>query len=162
MRALFVFIVLLAGLFALAYFTKRRFGILGLALCAGALLSTGWTSSLTPWLEQQGIVVVTPPLSSLVATTLILGPALLLLFGGPIYSKIIPRIVGALLFAVVAFSFLLGPLGNALIFDPISAQIYATAVHFQNLIMVGGITAALADVLLTRSPRFGGHRSSHV
>src|SRR5438552_208518 len=124
MNALLVLAVLLAALFALAYITKRRFGVLGLALCAGSLLSASWTSTLTPWVESRGVVFVSPPLSAVVSTLLILGPALVLLFSGPTYSGKLQRIAGALAFAALAFVFLLQPIGIAFVFDESTSQLY--------------------------------------
>ena len=48
MNVALVFAVILIALFGLAFLTKRRFGVLGLALAAGAMLSSLWAESLTP------------------------------------------------------------------------------------------------------------------
>ena len=152
MNALLVLVVLFAALFALAYITKRRFGVLGLALCAGSLLSASWTSTLTPWVESQGIVFVSPPLSAVVSTLLILGPALLLLFGGPTYAGQLQRIAGAIAFAVLSFVFLLQPIGIAFVFDDSTSQLYTSIQQSSNLIVVAGILGALGDILITRTP----------
>lgn len=160
MNALLVLVVLLAALFALAYITKRRFGVLGLALCAGALLSASWTATLTPWVESQGIVFVSPPLSAVVSTLLILGPSLLLLFSGPTYSSAVQRIAGAAAFAILAFVFLLQPIGIAFVFDEATSQVYASVRQASDVIIVVGILAALGDILITRTPHHG-RKSSH-
>ena len=153
MNALVAFIILFAALFGLAYMTKRRFGVLGLALCAGSLLSTSWTATLTPWIEDQGLQVVSPPLATLVAALLIMLPALLLLFSGPTYSGFIARLLGSAAFAVLAFVFLLDPIGTALVLDPVGAQMYTTLSTVSSPLVIVGIAAALADILLTRTPR---------
>ena len=160
MNALLVLAVLLAALFALAYLTKRRFGVLGLSLCAGALLSSSWTSSLTPWVESQGIVFVSPPLSAVVSTLLILGPSLLLLFSGPTYNNQIQRIVGSLAFALLSFVFLLQPIGVALVFDESGLRAYNAIHENSDLIIVVGILVALGDILITRHPKHA-KKSSH-
>lgn len=160
MNALLVLAVLLVALFVLSYLTKRRFGVLGLALCAGSLLSTSWTSTLTPWVESQGISVVSPPLSAVVSTLLILGPALLLLFSGPTYSSQLQRIAGAVAFALLSFVFLLQPIGIAFVFDESTSQIYSMIQQSSNLIIVIGILAALGDILITRTPH-RSHKSGH-
>ena len=160
MNALLALAVLLVALFALAYITKRRFGVLGLALCAGSLLSASWTSTLTPWVESHGVVFVSPPLSAVVSTLLILGPALLLLFSGPTYSGQIQRIAGAMAFALLSFVFLLQPIGIALVFDETTSQLYDTIQQSSNLIIVVGILAALGDILITRTPH-RSKKSSH-
>jgi hypothetical protein len=144
---------LFAALFALAYITKRRFGVLGLALCAGSLLSASWASTLTPWLESHGVTFVSPPLSAVVSTLLILGPALLLLFSGPTYSSQLQRIAGAAAFALLAFVFLLQPIGIAFVFNDATSQVYNSVQQSSNLISAVGILAALGDILITRTPR---------
>ncbi len=153
MKALIVFIILLAALFALAYFTKRRFGVLGLALCAGSLLSNSWSSTLTPWLQQQGVTLIVPPLSAVVSVILILAPAVLLLFSGPAYEKTLPRIGGAIIFALLAFVLMLNPLGLALVFDDLSLQIYSFLSLYSSYLIVIGVALALADILITRTPK---------
>ncbi len=158
MNALLVLAVLLGALFTLSYITKRRFGVLGLALCAGSLLSASWTSTLTPWVESQGVAFVSPPLSAVVSTLLVLGPALLLLFSGPTYTSMVQRIAGSVGFALLAFVFLLQPIGIAMVFDDTGAQIYTSLQQNANLITVVGIFAALADILITRTPH---KKSSH-
>jgi hypothetical protein len=153
MNALVVFVVLLAALFVLAYVTKRRFGVLGLALCAGSLLSASWATTLTPWIQQQGVVVVSPPLSAIVSALLILLPALLLLFSGPTYASFFPRLAGSIAFALLAFVFLLAPLGLALVLDSTGLQLYTLLTKSSNIVIVVGIIAALVDILATRTPR---------
>ncbi len=160
MNALLVLAVLLGALFTLSYITKRRFGVLGLALCAGSLLSASWTSTLTPWIESQGVTFVSPPLSAVVATLLVLGPALLLLFSGPTYSSTIQRVAGSAAFALLSFVFLLQPIGIALVFDDAGTQIYTTLQQSASLITVFGIFIALGDILITRTPH-SGKKSSH-
>jgi len=158
MNALVFLALLLVSLFVMSYFTKRRFGVLGLALCAGALLSTSWTATLTPWVESQGIIFVTPPLSAVVSTLLILGPSILLLFSGPTYSGQLQRIIGSVAYAVLSFVFLLQPVATAFVFDETGLQIYNAFYANANLIIVAGILLALADILMTRHPR---HAKSH-
>ena len=155
MNALVIVLVMLAMLFAMSYVTKRRFGVLGLALCAGSLLSNSWTSTLTPWVESQGVTFVSPPLSAVVSTLLILGPALLLLFSGPTYSSQIQRIIGSVAFALLSFAFLLGPIAAAFVLDDIGLQVYSVMQSNINLVIVVGILLALGDILMTRYPRHG-------
>lgn len=157
MNALIVIAILLLGLFALAYFTKRRFGVLGLALCAGSLLSASWAATLTPLIAEQGIVLIAPPLSAVVAAALVLLPPVLLFFSGPTYSKQLGRIGGAAMFAVLALVFLLKPLGVSLLLDETSMRIINTLNDNSNLIIVIGIAIALADILVTRTPK--GHKA---
>ena len=56
MNVVIVVSIILVALFALAFFTKRRFGVLGLALAAGAMLSELWAAELTPFVQKAGFV----------------------------------------------------------------------------------------------------------
>lgn len=153
MNATIVFISLLIGLFVLSYFMKRRFGVLGLALAAGALISEHWTGVVTPFLQQQGITLMSPPLAVVVAIILTLLPAVVLLFSGPSYNRGIERIFGSLLFTLLAFAFLMPQIGTQLEFDGISESLFNIVTDYRPLIIVGGLTIAVVDVFLTRSPK---------
>lgn len=153
MSATIVFIVILIGTFLLSYLTKRRFGVLGLALAAGALISEHWAGILTPFLQQQGVLLVAPPLSMVVAIVLTLLPAVVLLFSGPSYNKGIQRILGSALFALLAFTFVAPAIGSALEFDELSKTMYGAIEDYRPFIIVSGLTIAVIDVFLTRSPK---------
>ena len=155
MSEFLVLAILLGSLFAVAYITKRRFGVLGLALCAGSILSIAWANSLTPWIQSQGISVVAPPLGSVVSTLLVLAPALLLLFSGPTYSSNVQRVIGSAAFAILALMFLLQPIGIALVLDSTGTDIYAALSDNSSGIIAFGIVLALGDMLMTRSSHKG-------
>src|SRR5258708_6096136 len=112
MSFLVIFLVIIGALFLTAFLTKRRFGVLGLALAAGAMLSTLWVGDLTPIIASAGIILVRPPLESVVSAGLILLPAVLLLSSGSTYKSMLQRVIGAALFAMLATSLLLEPLGS--------------------------------------------------
>jgi hypothetical protein len=155
---LVIFLILVGLLFATAFFTKRRFGVLGLALAAGAMLSTLWVGNLTPIIASTGIVIVKPPLSSLVSAGLILAPALLLLSSGPTYKTMRQRIIGAAAFAVLATSLLLEPLGSALVIDSVGRPVYDFFVEYHAVIVTAALVLALLDLLVTKTPR---HHKEH-
>jgi len=142
-----------AGLFAAAYFTRRRLGLLGLALAAGATLSGLWVSTLTPLVAQSGVELVRPPLSSVLAVTLTMLPAVLLLFSGPAYKNHLHKIVGSAVFALLAIAFMLEPLLAALVIDE-SAKPVADALrqHQQTAISIGLILAVI-DLIITKAPK---------
>lgn len=148
-----IFLLLLAGLFALAFFTKRRFGVLGLALVAGAMVSGLWVADLTPVVAQAGFVLIKPPLESVVAASLTLLPALLLLMSGPSYRASWQRVMGALLFAVLAAVLLLEPLGSALIIEGPGEQLYRFFTHNSVIVITVCVVLALVDLLLTKTPK---------
>ncbi|USN96780.1 MAG: hypothetical protein H6797_01080 [Candidatus Nomurabacteria bacterium] len=157
MSIVLVLIIIIAILFAFTYVTRRRFGVLGLALCAGYLLSTMWTSQVTPWVEGAGFDLLTPPLSSVVAATLVLlPPVVLLLFGGPTYNGPFLRLIGAVAFSLLATSFLLGPLGSSLTLDDTGMKIYMFLVSNKSIIITATIGYALYDIAIMRTPKKKG------
>ena len=151
-----IFLIVIAALFAVAFFTKRRFGVLGLALAAGAMLSTMWSGDLTPLIINAGFVVVKPPLSSLVSAALILLPAVLLLTSGPTYKSMPQRIIGAVAFAALAVALLLEPLGSALTMDNVGKPVYDFFVQYRPVIVTVGLGLAVFDLLTTKTPRHHG------
>lgn len=153
MSLVVILIIIIAILFIVTYVTRRRFGVLGLALCAGYLLSTMWTGQVTPWVEGAGIELFTPPLESVVAAVLVLLPAVLLLFSGPANHGKWQRLIGAAAFALLAASFLLGPLGSSLSLDGTGAKIYSFLVDNKSVIITVAIVYALYDILTMRTSK---------
>ena len=153
MSVVVIILIIIGLLFTLTYFTRRRFGVLGLALAAGFLLSEMWTGDVTPFIEGAGVELLSPPLKSVVAAGLILLPAVTLLFSGPSYHKRWQRLVGATAFALLATSFLLSPLGSALVLDESSRAIYNTLQDNRNVIITAALMYALYDILTLKTPR---------
>lgn len=153
MSFLVIFLLVIGFLFTLAFFTKRRFGVLGMALAAGAMLSTLWVGDLTPIIARAGIIIVKPPLGSVVSAGLILAPALILLASGPTYKTMRQRIIGATAFAILAISLLLEPLGSALVIDGIGRTVYDFFVKYHAIIITAALGFALLDLLVTKTPR---------
>jgi hypothetical protein len=156
-----IFLIVIAALFALAFFTKRRFGVLGLALAAGAMLAGLWVGDLTPVIAKAGFVLVKPPLQSVVAAGLTLLPAVFLLFSGPTYKAMPQRIAGALAFAVLATSLLLDPLGSALVIEGVGKTVYDYMVEHKTLFITIGLVLAVLDVFTTRTPGHAKNLGKH-
>ena|SRR5687767_5489874 len=148
-------VIFLAGigiaLFALSFLTKRSFGVLGLALAAGALISVNFASILTTILQAQGVTVQFMPLSTLVQAILVITPAILLLISGPTYSALWMRVLGSFAFAILALVFLLQSLGDVLALAGPSLQAYNWFSVNQSIIIVIGLILAIADTLFVRS-----------
>lgn len=154
MNIVVIVLVVIALLFLTAYFTKRRFGVLGLALCAGSLLSGMWAADVTPFIrEYAGVQLIAPPLSSVVAVCLVLLPAVVLLFSGPSYHTFWQRAIGAAAFALLATALMLQPLGNGLAFDANGKQIYELLLDNRNIIITATIVYALFDLLTLKTPK---------
>lgn len=140
--------ILGVALFALAYITKRRFGVLGLALAAGAVLSANWSTMLTPFLMQHGIHLTSLPLDSVVKVGLIILPPALLLFSGPVYNKMPARVIGSTAFALLALAFCADTL-QTIAAGTTNADILQQLHDNQSFIIVAGLLGALVDVLLS-------------
>lgn len=152
-----VFGIVIALLFLLAFFTKRRFGLLGLALAAGSMLSELWAAKLTPLIEQAGLSLQNPPLLTVVSVGLVLLPALVLLFSGPTYHDMLKRIVGSVLFAGLAFALLIEPLGSALVLQDQGKAVYDFVLRNQVYIVTIGLVVAIFDLLVPHAK----HESKH-
>jgi hypothetical protein len=158
MNVAIVYGVTLLLLFGLAYFTKRRFGVLGLALAAGAMLSGLWAQQLTPLVKSTGFDISVPPLATVVAVVLVLLPAVLLLASGPSYHNKVEQIIGATLFATLAVALLIEPLGSGLVLQGDSKQVYDWFYENRVYIVTIGLTAALVDLLFAKT---SGHKAKH-
>jgi len=146
-------------LFGLAFVTKRRFGVLGLGLAAGAVLAQSWSSDLARVLTAQHVPV--DPLSAPAAATIVLTmvPALLLLIAGPKYTVRRYAFMGALLFAILGTSLLLGPLTTALpIMDGGVKPAFDLMAEWQNLLIASGIALAIVDMLHANSSKPHGKK----
>jgi hypothetical protein len=144
-------LVVIAALFAVAFFSKRRFGILGLGLSAGAIISPIWGENAGYIISATGLVPEGPLVNVIAYSVLILVPALLFMFHGYVYKGIIGRIVGALLFTILAAAFLAGPVGDALTLTGPIASSYAWLVSNHEIIISVGVVLAIVDLLLSKS-----------
>ncbi len=147
MNFVIILLIIAAIFFVTTYFTKRRFGVLGLALAAGSMVSTLWSGEVTAFIEGAGIELLAPPLSSVVEASIVLLPAILLLFSGPSYSKRWQRLVGSAVFTLLAITFLLTPFGSSLSLDENSMKVYNFLVSNSSLIITLGLAYALYDIL---------------
>lgn len=158
--------LILAGiaglLFALAFVTKRRFGVLGLGLSAGALLSGTWSTQLASFLSSQHIRTGDFSSQIIAVCLLTLAPALLLLVGGPTYNKKMLALIGSAGFALLGSLLVLGPI-SPLINAPSNVQnILNLAAKYQPGLVALGVALAVIDMFLARSPgKFGRRHNSH-
>ncbi len=147
-----VLIIISLLILALAYFSKRKYGLPALALIAGGVLSTSWSSYVTISLQQSGFVLVSPPLNVVVAVSLILLPALILLTVGPSHIKTHHRVIAAVLFTLLAMTLIIAAIGkeapNLVAGVPLVSQI----IILQPLIVVVGVVVAIADIFLHHMP----------
>lgn len=145
-----VFGLLAIILFAGAFFSRRRFGLLGLALTAGATLSSIWAYNAGLVISMTGLVPAGPLTNAIALSVVVLLPAVLLLFHGYTYKGTIGRIVGAALFTVLALAFLVEPIGYALPLEGVAADAYGWLVTYKDVIISLGVIAAVVDLFFTK------------
>jgi len=154
MNILAVCIVIAAFLFFAVFITKRKFGLLGLALAAGSILSS-------LWVERAGYILgmlnVTASLLviSLISALIILLPAMTMIFHDGKYRTFFGRVVGASLFTLLALAFLIDPIGRVLIPQGMSATIYNWLVLNNHTIIAVCLILAIIDLLIPK------HKKSH-
>jgi len=150
MTVILVFLAIAIALFVGAFISKRRFGLLGLALTAGATLSALWSYDAGLLIASTGLVPAGPITNAVALSVVVLLPAIVLLFHGYTYKNIISRVLGALLFTVLALAFLMEPLGFALPLSGSTADAYNTAASYQSVIISVGVILAVVDLFFTK------------
>jgi len=162
MTFLIVLGIYFVALAFLVWASRRMPGAASLTLCAGAVLARLWTDSLTPLVAQTGVIIVSPPLSSLVAVALTLLPAFLILGRGPKVGKHHHGILGSLLFAALAVMLTYGAFSNAVVFDSGSRHIVELIMAQEKWITTGAIILAIIEVLVFHKPHsLDEHGRSH-
>lgn len=148
---LVVIAILFGGFFALAYLSRRRFGTLGLALAAGALLA----NHLTVWLAAQLVYLDVPtgilPERAAANIALTLLPAFVLLMSGPSYTNKHQALLGASLFASMATLLVLPVLAGVLPNDELARTILPAIAANTSIVLPIAIGIAVADAWLTHN-----------
>lgn len=154
--AIVVLVVAAVLFWVLAFLTRRRFGVLGLALASGALLSALWSGQLVGVIDRSGVSLASISTAGAVSMALVLVPALLLLFSGPSYRGKRGRVIGAISFAVFATVLIAEPLSSALVLDSAGRSVFEGLAQYQVYIVTGGVLLALLDILAIHTIG-GGH-----
>lgn len=141
---------LLVALFVGAFISKRRFGLLGLALTAGATISTIWSDTAGMMIAATGLVPDGSVTEAVTLSLIVLLPAGLLLFHGYKYRNDFARTIGSFLFAVLALAFLIEPIGRILPLDTTGSEVYSQIVYYKNVIISLGVVLAVADIFITK------------
>lgn len=150
------FVVLL--LFVFAYTTRRRFGVLGLALAAGYVLSKLWETNISEFVSTSGIEFDAVSPVTLVTLVVILLPSVVLLFGGPTYKTRRGRLIGSSLYAVLAVVFSLDALQYTLVLIGPGKQVFDILVQYQQFILTAALAGAVLDIMHARSSGGGGEK----
>jgi hypothetical protein len=145
--------IIFGGLFLASFLTRRRVGTLGLALGAGSILAALWVNDLTPIVASAGVEIIKPPLSSILATVLILLPPALLFFHGASVKGKLLRIAHSAVFAALAVALLLEPLGAALVVDDTARPIYEFLVQYNMIFVTAGLALSIIDLMMGKTKR---------
>lgn len=159
MTYLIMLAIYVGVLFLVTWTSRRSMGVPTIALAAGALMADLWTNSLTPFVAQTGIVIVSPPLASIVSIALTLLPALLVMFRSHKVSSHYRSIVGSLVFAILGAMLTYGAFSNAVVLDDASKQYVLEIVKYQNAVITACILLAVIEVLFYRKPH--EHKAHH-
>lgn len=157
MNGLAVLIGLVLVLFIAAYFTKKRFGILGLALIAGSFLSGLWTyegglmASVLGF--QSGSLT-----NAFVAIAIIIAPSLILMVHGYSYSNKIMRVMGSVAYALFAAILLMTPIRMAFDVSDVGSEIFLFISNNYKLLVSGCIIAAIIDVFIAKTASKGANK----
>lgn len=149
MSVIVIFVLVALTLFTSAYVAKRRFGLLGLALATGSILSGIWGYEVGIAASIAGFKSG-PSTSAIILSMLILLPPSILLFHGYTYKTKIGRFVGALMFTVLAIAFLVEPIGHILVLDGQSLEIYNLLDTNKEFIIGTGLILAIFDLFFTK------------
>lgn len=151
MTYLIILALYCAALFVVVWLSRRSLGVPTLALAAGALMADLWTNSLTPIVAQSGLVIIQPPLTSVVAVVLTLLPALLVMVRQHKVSSHYRSIIGSLVFAVLAVLLTYGAFSNAVVLDEASKQYALEIIKYQNIAITVCILLAVVEVLVFKA-----------
>jgi hypothetical protein len=152
MTFLIVLGIYFAALFLVGWMSRRSMGFPALTLAAGALIADLWTDSLTPVVAQSGLVIVKPPLESLVAIVLTLAPAFVVMMRAPKMASKHHGWFGSLVFATLGVMLTYAAFSNAVVLDEGSKDIVRQIFSREAIITTAAILLAVLEVLLYRKP----------
>lgn len=151
MVPIIVLLVLLVGLYVGAFLSKRRFGLLTLGLAAGAIISPIWGETAGYVVSATGLIAEGPLVNAIAYSVLILIPAVLFMFHGYTYKHVVERVIGSLLFVLLAAAFLIGPVSAILTFSGPVGNAVQWFVNYHELIVSIGVALAVVDILFARA-----------
>lgn len=147
-----------AAVLIVFFVSHRSFGLPALGLTAGAVLARLWTDDLTPIVADVGLTVDRPPLHSVVAVTLTLLPAIVVMMSAGRAGSKGHGLYGSLIFAVLAVMLTYGAFTGAIMLDSASQDFVRQLQPYGNAVITACIGLALLDTL-NRSKRTAGSRN---
>lgn len=152
--------IIAIALFAAAFFSKRRFGILALSLSAGFVLSDIWNYDAGLILSSTGLVPEGKMTAGITILLLTLLPSIILMFAGKKYKTVPVRIASSMLFAILALVFLTDSF-KYLIDLRADHQVYDILVSYRGSVIGAGMIIAVVDIFATKSPHKLDKKSKH-
>lgn len=155
-----IFIAAVAIVLALgAYLAGRRFGVLGLALVTGLVVSELWRAELVVLASGLPLEfgVIEPEVLVMLLAALL--PSIVVLFGGPKYRTKRGRSFGAVLYGVAGVVVAVSVLGGALL--PGSndeGMLFDLVLQYQQIALTAILAIAIIDVVLL--PRSKSEKST--
>lgn len=161
MSVAILFGVIVAVIFAAAFVSSRRFGLLALALAAGFLLAEWWSSWLAGVLDGFGIALDWLPNGVIAVLLLLLAPLFALLVGGPKYHNRYMKIVSAAGIAFLAAALLVVPLGKFMLLDGQALALYKMFAGAWRYIATAGLVLGVLDLFLAHTAKSGSGSKKH-
>ncbi len=146
-------VVVATLLFVVAFISKRRFGLLGMALASGSVLSGLWAQYAGEITSFLGVERASSN-EAMIGVILIILPAMITLLHGYTYKTLLGRILGALSFAILAVAFLSEPMGYAFVNTGSAGEMVAIFDQYRHWIVGGGIIIAVFDLLFSKPNLF--------
>lgn len=161
MNVVVVFGILAVALFVSAFITRRRFGLLGLALAAGSILSGIWSYDAGLMVGSTGLFPTGPLTTAATLSVIVLLPAVVLLFHGTTYKNTAGQVIGSLLFTLLALAFLVEPLGYALTLEGVGADVYRWLADNKETIIGLGLILAVTDLFFSKPAHLLERKGKH-
>lgn len=145
-----IYILIIFALLVASFVAKRRFGIMGLALASGSLLSGIW--GYDAGLIASGIGLPSNKyIDAILTSIIILLPSVILLFRSYKCRTLAGRVSGSLLFAVLAFALLVVPLSAVWPIGGFGSNLVAVFIKSNGFIVGSCLVLAVIDLLLLKT-----------
>lgn len=149
MSSLVIGIIVFAALAVASFFSKRRYGTLGLAIVAGSVLSSVWSNDASYIVSSLGLATSNIQINALSAIAVTVLPAVVLMFKGKKYKSIASRVAGSVMLGLLGVCLMLPAIQS--MSSPLGSQdVMYLLVQNKDLIIGLGISLAVVDLLLVR------------
>lgn len=148
-----VVLALVCILAAAAFISKRRFGILALAMAAGYIIATYEAQHVASILRNYDVSFGAMSMTTVVTMIIIILPSVLLFFGGPTYASKRNRIMGSIAYGVTALFFCLGSLEHSLVLMGQEKIVYSYIQDYREQGIVLLLILAIVDTFFIHTIR---------